>query len=96
MIKRSLALNFVCVCTAVLLSGCGGLRQDASGFDRIVGERVPLMEDGPMQSTPPSSYLEPGTRVRVINPAGNHAYVETVTGKKGFIPTDSIQLQDGR
>lgn len=73
-----------------LLTGCAGSSSSSGEFNMIVVERTPLFQQGPQQQTPPDSYLERGTRIRIVSPEGNFAKIETVMGQSGFIAADAI------
>jgi hypothetical protein len=76
-------LGFV---AAFCLFGCAS---NVAPFDSMITEKAPLYRSGPGQFTA-DTYLEKGTRVRVLERGDSYSRVETVTGDQGFVPSDAL------
>jgi hypothetical protein len=88
--------GFVLLGFLALMTGCASMEAgDSGGFDKIVDGDAPMFENGPYQSGPPTRTLGSGTRVKILSQAGGYVYVETVDGKRGYIPTSSVREQGG-
>jgi hypothetical protein len=75
----------------LLLSGCAGFKTDnQQEFNLMVSTRSPLYKTGPNQTTP-DTYLEQGTRLRMLRIEGDSALVETTYGLQGYIAQSSVQ-----
>lgn len=77
-----------------LFSGCASTGGEDDQFAFVIAEETPLNEQGPMQQIPAEVLLEPGDRVRLISAAGNHFYVETREGRRGFVPRAVVRGQN--
>lgn len=76
------------VCALVLsLSGCASM---TGGYDLVTRNDAPLFYQGPGQEAP-DTYLEKGTRVKIIQPAGSYARVETTRGIRGFVRLSDLE-----
>jgi hypothetical protein len=73
---------------AALGGGCATVSGGDGEFSGIVKDRTPL-SSGPGQMVP-DSYLEAGTRIRVIGHSGDYVRVQTVSGETGLVPASSI------
>ncbi|MFZ5806185.1 MAG: SH3 domain-containing protein [Verrucomicrobiota bacterium] len=69
---------------------------EGNTYNLVVKEPIPLNESGPAQTVPAATSLSPGDRVRIINTVGNHVYVETIDGHRGFIPKNALEDQGER
>lgn len=88
--------GFVLLGLLGLVAGCASMEAgDGGGFDKIVDGDAPMFENGPYQSGPPTRTLGSGTRVKILSQAGGYVYVETVDGKRGYIPMSSVREQGG-
>ena len=86
----SYLFSLIAIC-ALLLSGCAGFKTDnQQEFNLMVSTRSPLYKTGPNQTTP-DTYLEQGTRLRMLRVEGDSALVETTYGLQGYIAQSSIQ-----
>lgn len=69
------------------LSGCATV---AGGYDLVTKNDAPLYSQGPGQEAP-DTYLEKGTRVKILQSAGSYARVETTRGIRGFVQLSDLQ-----
>ncbi|WP_018291934.1 SH3 domain-containing protein [Verrucomicrobium sp. 3C] len=69
------------------LSGCATV---TGGYDLVTKIDAPLYFQGPGQEAP-DAYLEKGTRVKILQSAGNYARVETTRGMRGFVRLSDLQ-----
>ncbi len=73
---------------ASLMGGCATVDGGDREFNMIVKDRTPFTS-GPNQIVP-DSYLEAGSRVRIVSGAGDFVRVQTVSGDTGLVPADSL------
>ncbi len=79
------------VALSLLLNGCAGFKtNNQQEFNLMVSTRSPLYKTGPNQTTP-DTYLEQGTRLRMLRIEGDSALVETTYGLQGYIAQSSVQ-----
>ncbi len=62
---------------------------DIVPFDSVITQKAPLCKTGPGQFTA-DTYLEKGTRVRILEREDSYCKVETVGGEQGFVPSDYV------
>ncbi|QSR89716.1 SH3 domain-containing protein [Methylacidiphilum caldifontis] len=63
-------------------------------YNLVTKDRTPFYTQGPGEEVP-DSYLEKGTRLKLLGSTGEgFVRVETTRGKKGFVPTSYLEKQD--
>ncbi|ACD82799.1 Hypothetical protein Minf_0744 [Methylacidiphilum infernorum V4] len=63
-------------------------------YNLITKDRTPFYTQGPGEEVP-DSYLEKGTRLKLLGTTGEgFVRVETTRGKKGFVPSSYLEKQD--
>ncbi|CAB4243436.1 conserved protein of unknown function [Methylacidimicrobium sp. AP8] len=72
---------------ALSFPGCASL---SGGYDLVTKNDTPLYYQGPGQEVP-DTYLEKGTRVRIVQSTGAYARVETTRGIRGFVRMSDLQ-----
>ncbi|MES2309134.1 MAG: hypothetical protein V4507_09785 [Verrucomicrobiota bacterium] len=89
--KFSSLLPYVVLVLSLILVGCAGFKTNNSQeFNLITTTRTPLSKTGPLQTTP-DTYLEEGTRIRMLRMEGEYALVETTYGLQGYIEASVVK-----
>ncbi|MGD9896574.1 MAG: hypothetical protein AB7T14_05820 [Candidatus Methylacidiphilaceae bacterium] len=82
------AIFAVLACALALsLSGCATV---AGGYDSVTKDTAPFYYQGPGQEVP-DTYLDKGTRVKILESSGGYARVETTRGMRGFVRFSDLQ-----
>lgn len=90
-LNRSFRFVTALLLLLVLNFGCAGFKtNNVQEFNLITSSRTPLYKTGPSQNVP-DTYLEEGTRIRMIRPEGNSILVETTYGLQGYIAGTDIK-----
>ncbi len=93
---RSIQLDALLLLTLLplfflLITGCAGFKtENQQEFNLMASTRTPLYKTGPNQTTP-DTYLEQGTRLRMLRIEGDSALVETTYGLQGYISQSAVQ-----
>ncbi len=69
------------------LSGCATV---LGGYDLVTKNDAPLYYQGPGQEVP-DTYLDKGTRVKILQSASGYARVETTRGVRGFVRLSDLE-----
>ena len=74
------------------LGGCAGTGGSSSQeqFDKMITRRTEYFLQGPQQASPADGKFDEGTRIRILEPAGDYVKVETAFGKTAFVSTNDI------
>ncbi|TFE70402.1 hypothetical protein A7Q09_03735 [Methylacidiphilum sp. Yel] len=63
-------------------------------YTLVTKDKTPFYTQGPGEEVP-DSYLEKGTRLKLLGSTGEgFVRVETTRGKKGFVPVSYLEKQD--
>jgi hypothetical protein len=76
----------------LLLGGCAGIPGSAGAeqsFTLMTTARTAFFANGPGELAP-ETYLEAGTRVRVMSSTGTMAHVQTVDGRTGWVAAGDV------
>ncbi len=83
----------LCLAGTLFLAGCASGSRSAAGPDPMytlmTTQRTAFLTQGPAQQTP-DSYLDPGTRIRVLDASGGMMHVQTVDGHAGWVASSDI------
>ena len=82
--------TWVTTFACLLFLGLSGCATVTGGYDLVTKIDAPLYSQGPGQEAP-DTYLEKGTRVKVLQSAGNYARVETTRGIRGFVRLSDLE-----
>lgn len=84
-------LLLLCLFSLFSISACAGFKtNNVQEFNLITSSRTPLYKTGPAQLVP-DTYLEEGTRIRMIRSEGSSILVETTYGLQGYIAGSDIK-----
>jgi hypothetical protein len=77
------------------LGGCAGSSNSGSGsndapFNQMITRRTEYYLNGPQQSAPADGRFDEGTRVRLLEPAGEYVKVQTPAGITAFVSLSDI------
>ncbi|WP_178087567.1 SH3 domain-containing protein [Methylacidimicrobium cyclopophantes] len=60
------------------------------GYNLVTKDSTPFYYQGPGQEVP-DTYLDKGTRVKILESAGGYARVETTRGARGFVRLSDLE-----